>query len=67
MTDCPLTAHELAVVKWLADGHIVPDIAEIEEKSPEAIKTRVQKARHKTGAATAAGLVGMALRNGWIK
>jgi DNA-binding NarL/FixJ family response regulator len=63
---CPLTEKELSVVKWLADGHTVPEIADLEHRLPSGIHTRIVKSRNKTGTATLAGLVAMALRHGWI-
>ena len=65
--ECPLTQLELNCVRWFADGHTAPEIAIFEQRRPAAIHTRVIKARDKTGTATIAGLVAMALRNGWIK
>lgn len=67
MTNCPLTEKELTVIKWLADGHTVPEIAEFEHRLKAGIHARIVKSRNKTGTATAAGLVALALRRGWIR
>jgi len=65
--ECPLTDKELKCVRWLADGHTMPDIAQFEDRGLDAIHTRMVKARTKTGTATQAGLVAMCIRKGWIK
>lgn len=66
MTDCPLTEKELACVRWLADGHHAHDIADIASRSIWTIRKHIENAHDKTGSATSAGLVAMALRRGWI-
>lgn len=65
--DCPLTSRELSCVKGLAEGHTMAEIAVIENRTRDAIDTRIKHAREKVCAKTAANLVAIALRSGWIQ
>lgn len=67
MTECPLTAKELECVKWLSEGHTAAEIATFVERGLPAVQTRIIRARTKTGSATAASLVAVSLRKGWIQ
>jgi len=67
MTDCPLSEKELACVKALADGRKAVEIADLSRRSIWTIRKHIENAHEKTGLATSAGLVAMALRRGWIQ
>lgn len=66
MTECPLTEKEINIVKLLADGHHAYEIADRTSRSIWTIRKHIENAHDKTGHATSAGLVAMALRKGWI-
>jgi DNA-binding CsgD family transcriptional regulator len=66
MTDCPLTKGELECIECLSEGHNVPDVADMMHLSRWTVQSRVRDAKEKLGAGTAAGLVAIAVRKGWI-
>jgi len=61
-----LTAQEIRVVGFMADGYTVKVISEIMNLSPHTVETHGKTARAKTGAKNAAELVAIALRKGLI-
>lgn len=64
---CPLGARELETVKWLSLGRTAEETASIMEISIHTINRNIINAMSKTGACKATGLVGLALRSGWIE
>ena len=65
--ECPLTEHQLEIVKWLSFGKTYSDIADIVGVSRKAISRRMDRAYPVTGTGTPQGIVAMALRKGWIQ
>jgi len=66
MSDCPLTAQQLEIVRWLSLGKTYSETAEFTGISMKAAVRRVERAWISTGTKNKTGLVAMALRKGWI-
>jgi DNA-binding NarL/FixJ family response regulator len=68
MRRCPWSERELEAVEAAADGLSVIEIAERLMVTTHTVKTHLRKAGRKVGyEGSRAGLVGMALREGWIE
>ena len=66
-TRCPLGRRELETVRWLSLGKTAQEAADIMGISIHTANHNVARAMIKTGTSKASGLVGMALREGWIE
>lgn len=66
MIDCPFTTRERECVKWLSEGHTVPEVADILGMAKYTVQVRIRDAKEKAGVSTAASLVAKSIRNGWI-
>lgn len=64
--DRPLSGRELEVVRWLSVGLVKHEIADVMCVTVETVKSHVKNAKRVARAKTAAHLVAVALRNGWI-
>lgn len=64
---CPLARRELETVRWLSLGKTAQEAADIMRISIHTVNHNIISAMHKTGAHKATGLVGMAMREGWIE
>ncbi|KRD56501.1 helix-turn-helix transcriptional regulator [Ensifer sp. Root278] len=64
---CPLAARELETVKWLSLGKTAEEAATIMGISIHTVNRNIINAMSKAGASKATGLVGLALRSGWIE
>lgn len=62
----PLSARESEVIRWVAHGKTVPEIATILERSPETIKFHVKNAYAKLGARNRGHAVSQAARLGLL-
>ena len=63
----PLTPKELAIVRLLADGHDMAGAASVRGVSLSTVKAQILAASRRVGTHTAASLVAVALRKGWIR
>ena len=63
---CPLTARELEILAFVAEGLTNPEIAELLELSEQTIKNHVRAAMHKLGAPTRTRAVMSAIRSEWL-
>ncbi len=66
-TSCPLGNRELETVKWLSLGKTAEEAAAIMGISIHTVNRNIINAMSKAGACKATGLVGLALRSGWIE
>lgn len=62
----PLTFRELQIVKLMADGNAVKEIAKQLDLSFNSVNMFIKVARRAAGAKNAPALVATALRQGWI-
>lgn len=67
MSDCPLNPDQLEIIKWLADGKLHEEVADLVGVSRTIVWRRTCTAKNLAGAATTASLVAMSLRKGWIE
>jgi DNA-binding NarL/FixJ family response regulator len=67
MNNCPLSPKQLEVVQFLADGKTQTEIAMITNRARNTITGYVLDCHVAAGTYTMHGLVGMALRNGWVQ
>lgn len=63
---CPFTRTEIAIITRLAEGKNSVEIARELRKSPHTIRTHLEHARMKVNVHRSTGIVGLALREGWI-
>jgi len=61
-----LTNTEITIIRYLADGKTITDIAKFSEKSPKTISNQIRAASKKIGALTTTHLVILAKRHGII-
>lgn len=66
MNRCPLRKRELETVRWLSFGKTAQETAELMKISIHTVNHNIMSALNRTGANKATGLVGRALREGWI-
>lgn len=64
---CPLGRRELETVRWLSLGKTAQETADLMRISVHTVNHNVMKALDRTGTRKATGLVGKALREGWIE
>lgn len=65
--ECPLNPIELETVRWLAQGKAINEIAQIIGCNRVTAGRRVHRAYGKTDTYNYHGLVGLALRKGWLQ
>ena len=65
--ECPFRRSELHVLRELSEGHLVKQIPPRLRCSENTINRMIADMKRITGKQTPAGLVAMALREGWIK
>lgn len=66
-TRCPLGIRQLEILRWLSLGKSADETAVIMGISTHTVNDYMGKAMRKAGMNKATGLVGMALREGWIQ
>lgn len=66
VTPCPLRRRELETVRWLSLGKTAQETADLMRISVHTVNHNIMQSLDKTGTYRATGLVGRALREGWI-
>lgn len=64
---CPLQRRELETVRWLSLGKTAQETADLMRISIHTVNHNIMRSLDKTGTHRATGLVGRALREGWIE
>lgn len=63
---CPITPHQLAALKLLAEGMTLEEVAKARNTSPSTIRSHTAAARAATGTHTTTHLVAIAIQRGWL-
>ena len=64
---CPLRRSELHLLEMISQGHLIKQVAPRLRCSENTVNRMIADMKRITGKQTPAGLVAMALRNGWIQ
>jgi DNA-binding CsgD family transcriptional regulator len=67
MHPCPLGRRELETVRWLSLGKTAKETAALLCISTNTVNNHITRSMDRTGTQKATGLVGKALREGWIE
>ncbi len=67
MDSCPLNKRQIEIIEWAAKGKTIEETSEILGLKKFTSQVYAREARYKTGSATMANLVYVAVKNHWIE